>query len=98
VASEFPIIVARRANDDQPQIQSHSARMWMGGVPKMSGFDWGNVGLSVGFLTLPDMHQPCGIIGLDAKCRVCRVFTGVESPGGLGAVLRVCEKACAARL
>jgi hypothetical protein len=39
------------------------------------------VGVYIGFLDLPDKSQRSGINTLAAKCRVCRVFIGVESPG-----------------
>ena len=45
------------------------------------------VGLFVGFLGLPDNGQASGINKLGAKCRVCRVFIGVESPGEIGGLI-----------
>ena len=44
----------------------------------LSGFWRQFVGLFVGFLGLPDNGQASGINKLGAKCRVCRVFIGVE--------------------
>jgi hypothetical protein len=44
------------------------------------------VGLLVGFLGLPDKSQGCSLNKLAAKCRVCRVFIGVESPGEFAAI------------
>jgi hypothetical protein len=40
-----------------------------------------HVGLSVGFWDSPDMRQSRAINNFEANCRVCRVPTGVESPG-----------------
>jgi hypothetical protein len=39
------------------------------------------VGFLVGFSGLPDKDSPCVTNGLGTVCRVCRVSTGVESPG-----------------
>ncbi len=55
----------------------------------MSGFCGENVGLLVGFLSLPDKDWPWRLNSLDAKCWKCRVFTAVESSGEFGPVLRV---------
>ena len=46
----------------------------------MSGFCCENVGLLVGFSSLPDKGWPCRIIGLDAKCRKCRGFYRSREP------------------
>jgi hypothetical protein len=50
----------------------------------LSGFWRQFVGLFVGFLGLPDKDRTRSLNKLDAKCRVCRVFMGVESPRGFG--------------
>jgi hypothetical protein len=43
------------------------------------GFRLRNVGLFVGFSSLPDTYRLIEISNLNHKCRVCRVFIGVES-------------------
>ena len=49
----------------------------------MSGFLGKNVGLNVGFFELPDIPRCRKISRLQAKCRVCRVLSGVDcSPLG----------------
>jgi hypothetical protein len=47
----------------------------------LSGFLGQFVGFVVGFLGLPDTHLISVINDLEANCRVCRVFLGVESSG-----------------
>ena len=50
----------------------------------MTGFVGSFVGFRVGFLDVPDERSPFAAKDLDAICRVCRVFTTGESPGGIG--------------
>jgi len=77
----------------QFQLEEHSpASLWAApGGPRheggkrplaldLSGFRGQFVGLLVGFLGLPDNSRPRGINTLAAKCRVCQVFIGGESP------------------
>lgn len=45
------------------------------------GFFVGNVGWMSGFLGEPDIDFPKRISCLRRKCRVCRVFRGVETSG-----------------
>ena len=59
-------------------------RQHPGRASDLSGFLGQFVGFVVGFLGLPDTHLICVINELEANCRVCRVFLGVESSGEFG--------------
>ena len=68
-----------------------ASQKWWPGVPSgrsksragdLSGFQSKFVGLHVGFFGLPDKPRPCEINALQQKCRVCRVFMGVEGTRG----------------
>lgn len=48
----------------------------------MTAFVGSFVGFSVGFSGLPDNDRPSWLNDLNAICRVCRVFSTGEIPGG----------------
>ena len=55
-----------------------------GYAKRLSGFGVDFVGLFVEFSRLPDKDRTLGLNKLGAKCRVCRVYLGGESPGEVG--------------
>ena len=63
------------------RVLTHSLRCAVGRAADLSGFLGQVVGFVVGFLGLPDTHLIRIINELEANCRVCRVFLGVESSG-----------------